>query len=108
MEKLKKEIKDYRDCLSASEEISSSFAKDILKIARRIEYASIFPPNTLKDMQASIINFDEVQKKEQGGLDGLIFFCFHLVQSFLVAQVVLNKALVDGFQNHQIQLTNLL
>ena len=68
LEKLKKEIKDYRDSLSASEEISSSLAKDILKIARRIEYASIFPPNTLNDMQASIINFDKVQKKEQGSL----------------------------------------
>ncbi len=68
LEKLKKEIKDYRDSLNASEEISSSLAKDILKIARRIEYASIFPPNTLKDMQASIVNFDNVQKKEQGSL----------------------------------------
>jgi taurine transport system permease protein len=68
LEKLKKEIKDYRDSVSASEEISSSLAKDILKIARRIEYASIFPPNTLKDMQASIISFDNVQKKEQGSL----------------------------------------
>ena len=68
LEKLKKEIKDYRNSLSDSEEISSSLAKDILKIARRIEYASIFPPNTLKDMQASIISFDNVQKKEQGSL----------------------------------------
>ena len=68
LENLKKEIKDYRSSLSSSEEISSSFAKDILKIARRIEYASIFPPNTLKDMQASIVNFDKVQKKVQGGL----------------------------------------
>ena len=68
LEKLKKEIKDYRNSLSDSEEISSSLAKDILKIARRIEYASIFPPNTLNDMQASIINFDNVQKKEQGSL----------------------------------------
>jgi taurine transport system permease protein len=68
LEKLKKEIKDYRNSLSASEEISSSLAKDILKIARRIEYASIFPPKTLKDMQESIINFDNVQKKEQGSL----------------------------------------
>ena len=68
LEKLKKEIKDYRSGLSSSEEISSSLAKDILKIARRIEYASIFPPSTLKNMQASIINFDNVQRKEQGGL----------------------------------------
>ena len=68
LDKLKKEIKDYRTNLSSSEEISSSLAKDILKIARRIEYASIFPPNTLKNMQASIINFDNIQKEEQGSL----------------------------------------
>ncbi len=68
LEKLKKEIKDYRTSLSSSEEISSSLAKDILKIARRIEYASIFPPNALNDMQASIISFDNAQKKEQGSL----------------------------------------
>ena len=68
METLKKEIKDYRSKINSSEDIASSFAKDILKIARRIEYASIFPPNTLNNMQASIINFDNAQKREQGGL----------------------------------------
>ena len=65
---LRKEIKDFRSNLSSSDEIVSSFAKDILKIARRIEYASIFPPNALVNMQASIEKFDEVQNKEQGGL----------------------------------------
>jgi taurine transport system permease protein len=65
---LSKEIKDFRSNLSSSDEIVSSFAKDILKIARRIEYASIFPPNALVNMQASIEKFDEVQNKEQGGL----------------------------------------
>ena len=65
---LSKDIKDFRSNLSSSDEIVSSFAKDILKIARRIEYASIFPPNALVNMQASIEKFDEVQNKEQGGL----------------------------------------
>ncbi|MBD1138531.1 ABC transporter permease subunit [Pelagibacterales bacterium SAG-MED41] len=68
LENLKKEIKEYRSKFDSSDEISSSLAKDILKIARRIEYASIFPPNTLKDMEASIVSFDNIQKKEQGGL----------------------------------------
>ena len=76
LERLKKEIKDYRTNLGSSEEISSSFAKDILKIARRIEYASIFPPNTLKDLQLSIINFDKAQKKEQGSLRWVDIFLF--------------------------------
>ena len=68
LENLKKEIKEYRSNFDNSDEISSSLAKDILKIARRIEYASIFPPNTLKGMEASIVSFDNIQKKEQGGL----------------------------------------
>ena len=68
LENLKKEIKEYRSNFDNSDEIASSLAKDILKIARRIEYASIFPPNTLKGMEASIVSFDNIQKKEQGGL----------------------------------------
>ena len=68
LENLKKEIKEYRSNFDNADEISSSLAKDILKIARRIEYASIFPPNTLKGMEASIVSFDKIQKKEQGGL----------------------------------------
>ena len=68
LENLKKEIKEYRSNFDNSDEISSSLAKDILKIARRIEYASIFPPNTLKDKESSIVSFDKIQKKEQGGL----------------------------------------
>jgi len=68
LENLKKDIKEYRSKFDSSDEISSSLAKDILKIARRIEYASIFPPNTLKGMEESIVNFDNIQKKEQGGL----------------------------------------
>ena len=51
-------------------------AKDILKIARRIEYASIFPPKTLNDLQGAIISFDEVQKKEQGSLKYVDMFLF--------------------------------
>jgi len=68
LENLKKDIKEFRSKLTASDEITSSFAKDILKIARRIEYASIFPPNTLNNMQQALIKFDKTQKREQGSL----------------------------------------
>tara|TARA_B100000700_G_scaffold172087_1_gene190029 strand:- start:67 stop:1977 length:1911 start_codon:yes stop_codon:yes gene_type:complete len=68
LENLKKDIKEFRSKLTSSDEITSSFAKDILKIARRIEYASIFPPNTLNNMQLALIKFDQAQKKEQGSL----------------------------------------
>ena len=47
LENLKNEIKEFRSKFDDSNEITSSFAKDILKIARRIEYASIFPPHNL-------------------------------------------------------------
>ena len=76
LENLKNEIKEFRSQFDDSNEITSSFAKDILKIARRIEYASIFPPQTLIEMQASIVNFDRLQKKEQGGLKWVDFFLF--------------------------------
>ena len=76
LENLKNEIKEFRSKFDDSNEITSSFAKDILKIARRIEYASIFPPQTLIEMQASIVNFDTLQKKEQGGLKWVDFFLF--------------------------------
>ncbi|MDC0525201.1 ABC transporter permease subunit [Pelagibacteraceae bacterium] len=76
LENLKNEIKEFRSKFDDSNEITSSFAKDILKIARRIEYASIFPPQTLIEMQASIVNFDTLQKKEQGSLKWVDFFLF--------------------------------
>ena len=76
MQEIRDEIKAYRSGLNDTQKIASALAKDVLKIARRIEYASIFPPNTLDDMQQSIINFDEVQKKEQGVLKYVDIFLF--------------------------------
>ena len=65
---LKEKIKDYRKSLDDSGEVASSYAKDIMKIARRIEFASIYPPNALNDMKDAIVDFDDVQKAEQGNL----------------------------------------
>ena len=76
MKEIKDEIKKYRSELSDTEEVASALAKDVLKIARRIEYASIFPPKTLNDIQQSIIEFDNVQKKEQGSLRLVDIFLF--------------------------------
>ena len=55
-------------CIRDSEEVASNYAKNIVKIARRIEFASIYPPNTLNSMQNAIIKFDNAQLKTQGGL----------------------------------------
>ena len=76
MKEIKDEIKTYRSGLDDTREIASTLAKDILKIARRIEYASIFPPKTLDGMQKSLIEFDDVQKKEQGSLRFVDIFLF--------------------------------
>ena len=65
---LKNEIKAYRKSLDDSEEIASTYAKNIVKIARRIEFASIYPPTALDEMKDAIIEFDNLQKSEQGGL----------------------------------------
>ncbi len=68
IKKLKDDIKAYRKSLDDSGEIASDYAKNIVKIARRIEFASIYPPNALNEMQEAILEFDELQNKEQGGL----------------------------------------
>ena len=73
---LKEEIKSYRKNLSNSEEVASTYAKNIVKIARRIEFASIYPPNALDKMQAAIVKFDNAQKEEQGGLRLIDIFLF--------------------------------
>ena len=84
IKKLKEDIKEYRKSLNDTEEVASNFAKDIVKIARRIEFASIYPPNALNDMQNAIIEFDNLQKSEQGGLrliDILLFPAGTIVSS---------------------------
>ena len=84
IKKLKEDIKEYRKSLNDTGEVASSFAKDIVKIARRIEFASIYPPNALNEMQNAIIEFDNLQKSEQGGLrliDILLFPAGTIVSS---------------------------
>ncbi len=76
IKELKDEIKAYRKNLDDSQEVASTYAKDIVKIARRIEFASIYPPNALNEMQNAIINFDVAQKEAQGGLRFIDIFLF--------------------------------
>ncbi len=75
IKELKDEIKSYRQDLD-SEDLSSTYAKNIVKIARRIEFASIYPPNALDKMQNAIIKFDAAQKEAQGGLRFIDIFLF--------------------------------
>ena len=76
IKKIKDEVKQFRKNADDSQEVASTLAKDVLKIARRIEYASIFPPKTLNDLQGAIISFDKIQKKEQGSLKYVDIFLF--------------------------------
>ena len=75
IKELKNEIKSYRKELD-SEDLASTYAKNIVKIARRIEFASIYPPNALDKMQDAIIKFDNAQKVAQGGLRLIDIFLF--------------------------------
>ncbi len=68
------EIKEYMDGLDDGIELD--YIKDIKKLVRRIEYASIFPPKTLDELEKAIRTFDKIQNNEQGNLrtiDVLLF-----------------------------------
>jgi len=78
------EIKEYKDELDDSQELEKTYIKEIKKLVRRIDYASIFPPNALDEMEKSIRAFDGVQKKEQGAIrikDALLFPAGTIVNS---------------------------
>jgi len=68
------EIEEYMDGLEDGRELD--YIKDIKKLVRRIEYASIFPPNTLDELEKSIRAFDQVQKNEQGNIRMIDIFLF--------------------------------
>ena len=84
VKQIKDGIKAYRASLDDTEEVASTYAKNIVKITRRIEFASIYPPNALNKMQKAIMEFDNLQKSEQGGLriiDVLLFPAGTIVSS---------------------------
>ena len=76
IKELKDEIKSYRKDLDETEEIASTYAKNIVKIARRIEFASIYPPNALDKLKNAIVKFEIAQKEAQGGLRFIDIFLF--------------------------------
>jgi taurine transport system permease protein len=76
IKEIKDQIKIYRDELSDSEEVVSEYAKNIVKIARRIEFASIYPPNALDSLQKAVVNFDNTKNEIQGGLRLVDIFLF--------------------------------
>jgi len=74
--KVKSGIKAFKDRLSDEQELEQDYIRQISKIAGRLSRSKIFPPNTLDDVQESLVNFDQVQNKEQGSIrmvDALLF-----------------------------------
>ncbi len=76
IQEIKTEIKAYRNDLDETQEVASTYAKNIVKIARRIEFASIYPPNALDKMQNAIVKFDNAKLQAQGGLRFIDIFLF--------------------------------
>jgi len=84
LKEIRDEIKEYKNGLDDSQKLEMAFIKEIKKLGQRIEWESIFPPNTLDGMEKSIRAFDVVQKKEQGNLriiDALLFPAGTIVNS---------------------------
>jgi len=68
LKEINDEIKEYKKGLDDNQKLEMDFIKEIKKLGHRIEYESVFPPNTLDEMEKAIREFDKVQKKEQGAI----------------------------------------
>ena len=75
-EKIKEEIKNYKDELLENQEIEQRYLRRISKISGRVSRSNIFPSNTLDNVEESVVEFDRVQKKEQGSLKVIDTFLF--------------------------------
>jgi taurine transport system permease protein len=75
-EKIKSAVKAFKNSLSDDQEIEKDYIRQVSKIAGRIARANIFPPAALDSVQQSLVDFDEVQREEQGSIsviDALLF-----------------------------------
>ena len=75
-EEIKTIADEYKGDLNDEQDLEAGLVKDILKLNQRIEYASIFPPKALDEMEAAIRAFDKVQNNEQGNLKFIDAFFF--------------------------------
>jgi taurine transport system permease protein len=74
--KIKEQINNYKDALQDTQEIEQQYLRQISKIYGRVTRSNIFPSNTLDSVQKSVVEFDRVQKKEQGSLKIIDTFLF--------------------------------
>ena len=76
LEKNKLEIKNYKDALDENQELEAKFLRKVSKLSGRVSRSNIFPSKTLDNIESAVVEFDRVQKKEQGNLrliDALLF-----------------------------------
>ena len=74
--KLKDEIKYYKSNLKETQEIEKKYLRQISKLSARVTRSNIFPSNILNSVEKSVLEFDRVQRSEQGILrviDNLLF-----------------------------------
>ena len=70
------QIKNFKNELQDNQELEKKYIREIGKITGRISRGYIFPPKALDQVEKSLVEFDKVQKKEQGNLkiiDDLLF-----------------------------------
>ena len=60
---IKSDIKNHRDKLNDNQELEITLLKEINKLNKRIQFASIFPPSTLVEFEKAVRNFDNCSKK---------------------------------------------
>ncbi|MEK9785017.1 MAG: ABC transporter permease [Gammaproteobacteria bacterium] len=76
LERIKAGINEYRNSLSDEQELEGEYIRQVSGIAGRLSRGGLFPPDTLNAVQNALIDFDEVQRIQQGNLrtiDTLLF-----------------------------------
>ncbi len=75
-DELKNKVKLYKESLTKEQELEQKFIRKISKASGRVMRSNIFPSNTLNVLEMAVVEFDVVQRSEQGSLklvDTLLF-----------------------------------
>tara|TARA_A100001011_G_scaffold368816_1_gene423495 strand:- start:200 stop:2092 length:1893 start_codon:yes stop_codon:yes gene_type:complete len=75
-DELKTKIKLYKASLTENQKLEQKLLRKISKAFGRVMRSNIFPSNALDALEISVVNFDSVQRSEQGSLrliDKLLF-----------------------------------
>ncbi len=73
---LKTKIKLYEASLTENQKLEQKLLRKISKASGRVMRSNIFPSNALDALEISVVNFDSVQRSEQGSLRLIDKFLF--------------------------------